>query len=477
MNDAATRFAALFPGFTRAHGVFRAHGTDERGKVKGRAVTVAGPVDYAAHLEGREPQGAIPLLDDCTVQWGAIDVDQYDIDIADIACRIAEHRLPLIPCASKSGGVHLYTFLREPGSADALRRWLSASAAKLGVGGSEVFPKQSTRANAQDIGNWINLPYWRGEERCAWHDGRWLTLEEFLTLAEDLRHVVPVSAPRKKRTTAAPDDPLDGCPPCLRHHLEAGVPDGHKHEHLFTLIVYARKRWPDEWKARVHELQRLLFKPPLSYEDVERNFKSISRKEYDYECKGPWCDRGACRTAAYGSGTTSGDVIDSITKLVGDPVLWAVELGGQRVLVTSEQLQSQRQFNRLCMDVLSRCPAAMPEPRWLAYVDRKLQEADVVESPHDASPRGVFDELLAHYVASDMRRAQEREELLLGKVWLEDGWYHFRSVSFFSYLDERRFRYREHNVWQWLRDAGAQAASVTVNGKRVSVWRVQENTT
>lgn len=464
------RFAALFPGYSRAHGVFRALGTDDRGKIKGRAITVEGPCDYAAHLNGKEPQGAIPLRDDCTVQWAAIDVDKYDLDIAAVAARVVEKAMPLVACASKSGGIHLYVFLREPQPADIVRRYLSKLASALGVGGSEIFPKQSERASAQDIGNWINLPYWKGAERVAWHEGRALTLPEFLERAEALRTTVESEKKTRKKNSTS-DDPLDGAPPCLCHHRDnGGVPDGHKHEHLFTLSVYCRKRWPDDWKSRVHELQRLVFRPALTHDDVERVTRSVDRKEYDYECKGPWCDRAQCRRAGFGSGTAAADMIDNVTKILGDPVLWAVEMDGRRVLVNSDDLQSQYAFNRVCMDVLSRCPAQVPQQRWLAYVDSKIREADEIEVPTEANPVGAFADYLAHFLSSTARRAMEADEVLLGKVQIREGKAVFKITALQNYLTERRFNIPSGTkVWSWLRDMGARSAVLRVGDQTVRV--------
>ena len=39
---------------------------------------------------------------------------------------------------------------------------LNEFAATLGYGGAEIFPKQISRANERDRGNWINLCYWDG---------------------------------------------------------------------------------------------------------------------------------------------------------------------------------------------------------------------------------------------------------------------------------------------------------------------------
>lgn len=474
-TSAAEAFAALFPAYSRAHGVFRVLGLDERGKVKGRATTVAGPVVHADHLEGRESQGGIPLLDDDTLLWAAIDVDKYSLRIEDVAEKVAARRLPLLCCASKSGGIHLYLFLRERTPADPVRAYLADVAAQLGVGGSEVFPKQSQRADARDIGNWINLPYFNGVERRCWHRGAWLTLDEFIAAAEAAR--TEIVAPADPESLPAE---LRGAPPCLAHHaLNGGVPEGHRHEHLYTLVVYCRKRWPDDWKDRVHALQKLLFRPALSYDDVDKHVKSVGKKDYDYECKGPWCNGSACKRAQYGSGGTAGRSCDlgSITKLVGDPTLWAIELEGRRVLVTSEQLQSQTKFNKVCMDTISRCPAQVQTNRWLAYIDGKIRDADVIESPREASPQGIFLELLEHYLLTSNRRALEIDEILVGKPYLdaERSTYVFRGPSLFEFLDERRFRYTsQHQIWAWLRDLGARSVSIRVRDRILSAWEVDD---
>ena len=271
---------------------------------------------------------------------------------------------------------------------------------------------------------------------------------------------------------------LQGSPPCLVHQAtNGGVPEGHRHDHLYTLVVYCRKRWPDHWKDQVHALQKLMFKPALSYDDVDKHVKSVGRKDYDYECKGPWCDGAACRRAQYGSGGVAGRSCDigSITKLVGDPTLWAIELEGRRVLVTSDQLQSQAKFNKVCMDVISRCPAQVQTNRWLAFIDSKIRDADVIESPKEASPQGMFFELLEHYLTTTNRQALSLDEVLVGKPWhdAERGVYVFRGAALFEFLDERRYRYTsQHQVWAWLRDAGARSSSVRIADRVVSAWEI-----
>ena len=80
-----SRFQALFPAHSQAHGTFEITGVDaQTGKKKGTAKTIRGPAPISAwdqHLAGGpKGLGAIPLLDDGeSVQWAAIDIDDNQI--------------------------------------------------------------------------------------------------------------------------------------------------------------------------------------------------------------------------------------------------------------------------------------------------------------------------------------------------------------------------------------------------------------
>lgn len=474
MQSAAERFAALFPGFTKAHGVFVVKGRNERGKLVGRATTVQGAPDLSKHLSGEHGVGIIPLRDDDTLLWGAIDVDKYNLDITEVDDRVRTLGLPLLCCRSKSGGVHLYLFLKSPHEADAVRRRLEDWASRLGVGGSEIFPKQSYRSGPDDIGNWINMPYYAGTDRKCTREGRELELEEFIELAEAAR--VDLAALPSPEPDAIPEE-LQGAPPCLiRHALEGGAPDGHKHAALFGLITYCRKRWPEDWQQKVHDLNPYIFKPMLSVKDIETTIKSVGRKEYDYECNGPWCNKSKCKRAEFGRGHTSGGggatcEIDHLVKIVGDPVYWIVEIEGKRVRCDTTKLQNQTLFGKLCMETVNRCPPQLPTPRWLAYLDGKLRSADVVESPVEVTMRGRIKDMLTVFLTAENRRALDRDELLLGKPMVEGDRALFRGSAFIEFLTDRRFGIESHHdVWCHVRDLGGKNVVVRVGRSAVRCW-------
>src|ERR1035438_5975964 len=116
----ARHFRALFAGMERAHGTYGkpSERREEDGKLKGAATTKREPVTDALwqeHLAGVTGLGIIPIRDDSTCVFGAIDVDVYaDLDHGRVASRVLRLGFPLITCRSKSGGAHLYLFSANP---------------------------------------------------------------------------------------------------------------------------------------------------------------------------------------------------------------------------------------------------------------------------------------------------------------------------------------------------------------------------
>jgi hypothetical protein len=193
--ERAARFMALFAGLERAFGQYTVPpGTkaDAKGKVEGRAKTVTDRdltlADWEAHLAGKHGLGIVPLRDDSTCMFGAIDIDVYPVDHREIYGDCKQYDLPLVLCRSKSGGVHGYVFLSEPVPALLLRRKLTEWAAAVGFPDAEVFPKQDALADGE-FGNWINLPYAGGDRslRYAYGMDGALTPDEFLDFAESKR--------------------------------------------------------------------------------------------------------------------------------------------------------------------------------------------------------------------------------------------------------------------------------------------------
>ena len=151
----------VFSGLDRAHGVYEITGqkTTAKGvKKDGRGRTLQEPLTldlWARHLKGEISIGVIPLKDDETCKWGCIDVDEYPIDTKALLSTIKDMSLPLVPCMTKSGGVHLFLFTRVPIPAYKIQGKLEEIAASMGRTGDE--PRFCGRVFSGNLSNTASM--------------------------------------------------------------------------------------------------------------------------------------------------------------------------------------------------------------------------------------------------------------------------------------------------------------------------------
>ena len=110
----------------------------------------------------------LPPIHEATnvLSFGSIDVDVYNKRslLIRIVTQIYKEKLPLVPCYSKSGGLHLYIYSKELISAKVIRSVLSYYNKYLNINAKEIFPKQSElkwieKKKKYEVGNGILLPY------------------------------------------------------------------------------------------------------------------------------------------------------------------------------------------------------------------------------------------------------------------------------------------------------------------------------
>ena len=111
-------FKSIFEGLDRAHGVTKVGESNGDGnKIKGKSFVQRGMVTdelWQKHLDGVEPSlGIIPINENNTCKWGCIDVDDYPLDHSALFKKIKKLNLPLVYCKSKSGGAHLFIFMKK----------------------------------------------------------------------------------------------------------------------------------------------------------------------------------------------------------------------------------------------------------------------------------------------------------------------------------------------------------------------------
>lgn len=499
----AQRLFTRFPGLLRAHGHYRPSGAgrERDGKVEGHAETVHAPVTielWSGHLAGVYGVGIIPIRDDATVRWGAIDIDlEKKPDLKAVAAEVEKMSLPLIACRSKSGGVHLYLFCSEDLSAELVRTKLMEWAVALGYSGVEVYPKQTRLAGPRDFGNWINMPYFEGNEGVRYairNDGTRLTLDDFLDLADQLAVSKSELEEIGMPTDLTFDGLLDGAPPCLQCIAgRGGAGEGNRNKMLFNLAVYARKRFGDDFEAQLDQYNQAPFlESPIGHKEVASIVKSNRRKDYEYTCNespiAQVCNRQICLTRKYGIGQGEGDpgvVFGSLVKIETVPPLWIWDVDGARLELTTEQLKDQSRFHTAAIEFLNKWPRLVKPQEWSALIRSKLEAVEVVPVPPDAKPDGQMWVHLQNYCTGRVR-AKSRDELLNDKPWtptaedvgrygeeVQTGRTYFRSGHFKQYLEQQRMSgVTERKLWSWLRHREAKHHEFNINGKFINVWSI-----
>lgn len=492
----------LFAGHERAHGT---HGvpTQKTGTVKWEikttAETLRQPVSlqmWEAHLAGTRPLGVVPIREDGTTSWGSIDVDRYDINLMEVCQRVESQKLPLLPGRSKSGGLHLFLFLKEPAPAGAVQAVLRDIAAQLGFAGSEIFPKQTVVLTERgDVGNWMVMPYYGDtyggkikEQVGLKKTGAEMTVGEFLDAAERLR--VPAdalgtigkrrqAAGKKGPSGTAPAGPYADGPPCLQHLAALGVPPGGQNNTLLMMGIYYKKTFPEDWEDKLELANREQLRPPGSSEGLQSVIRSLKKKEYEYTCKtepmASHCDSMACRMRKFGVGAGGNfPQITSISKLDVEPPIWFVDIEGERVDASTEQLQTYMMFHRLCIDRLHKCYNIMKPGDWLGMVAAAMDGLTVIEAPPDAAAGGQFRELLTEFL-TNRAQGDKIEDLFSGRPFVDakDSLIYFRLSDFQTFLRRAEVRdIKRGQIVQRIRDLGGESDFKNVKGKGLQCWKV-----
>lgn len=522
MPTEAERIMALFTGHGGAHGT---HGEPTqvpgalKWQIKSTAKTVRDPVTlslWEQHLRGERPLGVIPIDESGHCRWGSIDYDVYDGDILAIVERVERAKLPLVPCRSKSGGIHLWLFLRFPTPAAALIIALRDMAAHLGLASekTDIFPaQQHILTERGDVGNWILMPYagvlgapgaggYGGKLREQYglkKTGAEMTLGEFIRRGEEAMLDAlppPRATPKQPRgmnghnhgpapVGEAPsvDDFSDG-PPCLQHMIAHGILDDGRKRALFHMAVYY-KRAAQNWEVEIEQANHKWMSPPLPAEEVLGVIRSHKKKDYNYTCKQEpmqgHCDSSICRFRRFGVGDP-GDVphISGLSVLDTEPPIWFVDVGDRRLEIATDDLIQYQRFHKICMDSLFICFTPVKQNEWVMAVRTAMESVIKVAAPPEISDRGKFLEWLSDF-CTDRGGGNRREDVLRGIAWHDEEHrrYVFQLKDFEAHLQRQRVDLRALTrgfMTQRIRALGGAHQQIALKpGANRSCWWVPES--
>jgi len=488
------RFAHLFRGNSRSYGAF--HPKSGRMETLHREV---GFDTYTDHVKGKVGLGVVPITDDSTCWFGAIDIDAHgdlpDIDLAELEARVRERDLPLTVCRSKSGGAHLYAFGSEPLPAKLLRAALAKWAEEIGHRGVEVFPKQDklpvdSEGNRQ-LGNWLNLAWFDADNpdclRYTVEGGKRRSFEYFLDLAESRK----VSAAQLVERSS---DEHAEAPPCIQKMISEGVGSGHRNEALYNMVIYLKQAYPETWRDKAFDLNARVFDKPLAFAEAKRTVASAGRRDYRYKCKEEPC-RSRCRSAICVTrkfGITpdeKGELemgkppeFGPLKKYNTEPPRWILYVDKTPVTLTTSELMDFRYVRVAVADGASRLIAPMKNDRWQGMLHTLMEDVIEMEAPPEASVTGFVRSKLAGFfqrtdLSSDGSDPRDREGLLLGAPVVQlnqttgQRCVYFRGADFIDYLKKNRSEeLKGPNLWMALRNTGVGHCRMRVGLNVIPVW-------
>lgn len=485
-SEAMDLFMSLFSGRRTAYGKYLlTNEIDERGKVKGRPSTEIGPINkdlYSSHLMGVEGLGIIPINENNKCVFGVIDFDSIG-DNKEIIDAIYKHEIPLVPFRSKSGGLHLYMFLKEETKAKEVIDVLKEIRSILGLPEkTEIFPKQISVKEGK-IGNWINLPYFNHKETTRYMINRVHEKESFETMV--------VYCDQSRKTIREIRDtlsllPLSDAPPCLQHIFLFGETNA-RNLYLFSIAKYYKTKNGDSFDKNVMSAN-LSLNAPLDASEIANIVQSHKKRDYTYKCTDEpikdLCSKGICESRKFGisSGAISDFTFEELVQWKSDPPYYEWTINGKTLQFYDEnEIMNQLNFMRLCMRELHKLPKRLSEPAWLGIVRTALENIVVKEvaKEDDMSPGALFMEYLVEFLTK-RAMAENKEQLLVDKVFYdkEQRGYIFKAKNLILFLVyQKQFRFfGQTEIHSRLRKLSAVPLRTYINenNKNARMWFIPE---
>lgn len=482
-NIDAERFASLFKGKNNTY--VKNELPKEKPavgeKLKTKITNNTGKVDkelIARHLNGDFGVGVCPVNAEGKCYFGVLDIDYYKVRIKRVLTFIREYQLPLIPFRSKSGGLHVYLFVRKSVSAKSMRDILNQIAYSFslemlyGKGKVEVFPKQD---KAEGFGSSVTLPYFNCENPYTYMldlEGSEVSFTEAMDYIQ--KHMTTIEEVKEVLSKL----PYNDAPPCIQRILlseAVGEDDSGRNNFLFSFAVYAKKKYGAGFEDYVKEVNDK-FAVPLEETVVDQVIASVRDNEYIYKCKdipcNGFCDKVSCRKREFGLGRDKGhftgvDYGQLYRYMTAEPYyIWKLRLQGQErwkdVIFKDEgYLLDQRNFAKMCVRYLNQAPMQVSNNDWYAILNSVLPSVQNVEvkQESDTSALSTLRNAFVQYLANKQARRdcpyQIRVGLCVRQVKNGIAKFYFTHTGFADYLRNAKISYDLTMLRETLKSFGA----------------------
>ena len=454
-------------------------GKRKDGKVNAEAYFKEEPLSerkYALHLAGEKGLGVCPIFADSTCLFGTIDIDAYSANFNGLLDAIYENNLPLFPCASKSGGLHIYLFLKKKAQASSVIKILERVVSMLGLRQTygdkhvEVFPKQA-KLTPGTKGSCITIPYYNADEPVSW-----LWSPEHRPMAAE----EAVNAMRRGKSSVTNlSESLDAlelsdAPCCIQTVIVSSAldKDSGRNNFLFTCAVYLKKKFGEDFKSQLEEFNARL-SAPVTDKEIEAIYQSVKANEYNYKCKDipcrSYCDRANCAKREFGVGKDKGYFTGieygKLTRMMAEEpyYIWELKKQGDDNFVKinfkdETSLMDQKFFAKMCIRYLNHTPFTMQNNEWYKVLNTVMPQVEEVAVPKstDTSERAEIREAFVKFLTQKQAGMNMPVQIKMGFVYRNCTKYYFTHRGFEQFLDVERIKLSGENLRELLLLYGAK---------------------
>jgi len=451
--------------------------------------------DYTDHLSGKKSIGIQPCDDDGMARFGAIDIDSKDykdFSVKKYLDIIKIYDLPLIPVKSKSGGLHLYLFLKEPVKALIIKKFLESLLFTLKLPlRTEIYPKQTELGKDSEgkfiDGNFINLPYYNKAERISINfDGKEFTFEQFIKVIEaNLKttdELEEFSLAHVKTVLQGGPSEFDDGPPCLQMMTKSPLDDG-RDRWLYNYMVFAKKRYQDKWEEMVIDAPKKYFLKDSNglvvddwgekkVRDKIRSWKKDSTKGYTctQEPIANFCMKSECVKRKYGFLSDRKVLFPKLSSLVKikypEPeYTFNVELpNGDSKNVKAKHIKQivlQEEIRSIIAAAADFVPPKVKSNEFQEVLDNLFPPKEELLPPKGTTPDEQLEEYLKDYVNGP--QAKSNAAFKTGAVLIEGDHAYFKYQSFYNSLKSKDWRENKSKTAEKIIQIGGGKEKTEIN--------------
>ena len=378
-------------------------------------------------------------------------------------------------CRSKSGGTHVFLFSEDFVEAKTMRDKLNQIRAVLGFGSAEVFPKQIELKSEEDTGNFLNLPYFNHEVSTRYafkDDGSAASIEEFYGIYNNVKQL-DVSSIKVQR----PDSEFSDGPPCIETLAAEKISEGGRNAALFHFGVYAKKKWPNNWKEKISWFHENYIVGDLDQREIDIIKNQHEKKDWGWKCNDvPMCnvcDKQLCKTRQFGIGNSvMFPELSDLQEIQLEEPYYYLNIDGKRLkLPSAKYLRQQPLFEEACIAGIGIFPPTMKIKDWKILVNQLLGTREIIPPPKGTSKKDQLQNHLEEFCTNRTSTTVEKDDIKKGAVFTDDGKHYFLFDSFFyGFLQRRRWDVKFQETSQMLKEhCGCSTERIILGKSRPTV--------